>query len=257
MSVKSPIKWVGGKRREIKHFEKYIPKHDIYIEPFFGGGALYWHMQPKKAIINDVNSELINFYEVLKFNYSELIDELQHYILSKEFFNDQVIKLNNQNFTSEIERASTFYYLNKTSFSGKWRLNSKGKYNNTWGNYKKENYKSLDFECSKSLKDTTILNGDYKQIFNTFKHDENTFMFLDPPYLDCDSMYTDNQDFTGIYDYLSQYIEGCNCKMMLVVKGNNLIRELFHEYIKDEYKINYSHNAKSNLMHNHLIITNY
>jgi len=70
--LNSPIKWIGGKRREIKYFEKYIPEFKTYVEPFVGGGALYWHLQPKQAIINDINEHLINFYLVLKNNYDEL-----------------------------------------------------------------------------------------------------------------------------------------------------------------------------------------
>lgn len=255
--MNSPIKWVGGKRKEIKHFEKYIPQHSVYIEPFFGGGAVYWHLQPKKAIINDINPELINFYEVLRNNYNELYNTLQQFVLDKTFFKEQVIKLNNKTFQSDIERAAIFYYLNKTSFSGKWRLNSKGQYNNTWGDYKKENYKVLDEHFSNVMRDTVILNSDFKSLTELYKDKEDVFIFLDPPYLDCNSMYTNNQDFTGIYEYLSTYIRECKCKLMLVVKGNNLIISLFSDCIKDTYKINYSHNAKSGLIHDHLVITNY
>lgn len=71
--MKSPIKWTGGKRKEIPYFIPYIP-HDfnIYIEPFFGGGALFWHIKPKQAVINDINQDLMNFYKVLRDNYDSL-----------------------------------------------------------------------------------------------------------------------------------------------------------------------------------------
>ncbi len=145
MIIKSPIKWVGGKRKEIKYLEKYIPKFNTYIEPFVGGGALYWHLNPKVAVINDINPYLINFYEVLKNDYNKLIIGLQKYINSKDEFDKTVKILNNKEYKSNLELAEIFYYLNKTCFSGKWRVNSKGQFNNTFGSYKKDNYKILDY----------------------------------------------------------------------------------------------------------------
>ena len=76
--MKSPIKWVGGKSREIKYIEKHIPQYfDEYCEPFLGGGALYWYLNPRIAYLGDTNEELINFYKVIKDNPKELEKEIQ------------------------------------------------------------------------------------------------------------------------------------------------------------------------------------
>ena len=71
------VKWVGGKRQLLKHIRKFIPSYDSYYEPFVGGGAVLFDLQPKKAVINDVNKELMNLYKVVKFNVDELIENLE------------------------------------------------------------------------------------------------------------------------------------------------------------------------------------
>jgi DNA adenine methylase len=255
--MNSPIKWVGGKRKEIKLFEKYIPKFDTYVEPFVGGGALYWYLEPKNAVINDINEHLVNFYEVLRDNYNELYSQLQDMILSKEYFDNIVKRLNNKEYKDKIEQASIFYYLNKTAFSGKWRENKQGKFNSSYGYYDKENYKKLDNTYSKLLNRTEIYNTDYKTILDKYKNIKNAFVFLDPPYLDCDSFYTANQQFDNIYKYIFDFMKDCKCKIMLVVKETEYINDLFKDYIVDSYNINYRHNAVSKKIHKHLVITNY
>jgi len=256
--MKSPIKWTGGKRREIPYFSSYIPQNfDIYIEPFFGGGALYWHLLPQNAIINDINSHLINFYKVLRDNHSSLENILSTFEHNKTFFDKLVNILNNNEFNNNVEQAAIFYYLNKTSFSGKWRVNKSGDYNNTWGNYKKPSYLSIDKSYSEHLEHASILNKDFAYILEEYKYCSDAFIFLDPPYLNCDSMYTAEQDFIEIYEYIYNYMRNCKSKVMLVVKGDKYIKTLFNDYIIDDYTVNYSHNAKSKTKNKHLIITNY
>lgn len=256
--MNSPIKWVGGKRREIKYFEKYIPNFEVYVEPFFGGGALFWHLKPNKSEINDINYDLINFYKVLKNNPEELYKSLQTHMLSKEYFSKMVCKLNNKDFDSDLERASIFYYLNKTSFSGKWRVNSKGEFNSSYGYYTKEYFKNIDLNCSNKLKNTIISNDDYDNILIKYKYDDSAFIFLDPPYLDCDTFYTETQEFKTIYLNIFKHMKNDKSKIMLIVKENDFINVLFKEFMKDKYIVNYTHNSKSNKKsHKHLIITNY
>ena len=261
--MKSPIKWVGGKSREIKYIEKHIPQYfDEYCEPFLGGGALYWYLNPRIAYLGDTNEELINFYKVIKDNPKELEKEIQKHKNEKEYFKSIVLKLNNKLYSDEIERASIFYYLNKTSFSGKWRVNSKGLYNNTFANYERgEDYcRKIDKieEYSKMLNENAILGCcDFKTLLDMFKNCENGFVFLDPPYLECDSMYTTTNDYKQIYLDIYNYMKISKCKILLVCKSTDYLEELFKDYIKDEYGWKYVHNAKSNKKHKHLIIKNY
>lgn len=261
--MKSPIKWVGGKTKEIKYLEKHIPKQfDEYCEPFMGGGALYWHLNPRIAYLGDINEELINFYKVLKDNPSELELHLKQHKNEKEYFKNMVLKLNNKNYYDDIERASIFYYLNKTSFSGKWRVNSKGFYNNTFANYNRgeDYYKKINEidTYSKILNNNAILGScDFKILLDMFKNCENGFVFLDPPYLECDSMYTAKNDYRQIYVDIYNFMKDAKCKVMVVCKSTDWIDNLFKDYIKDGYGWRYDHNGKSNKKHKHLIIKNY
>lgn len=255
--MNSPIKWVGGKRKEIKHFERYIPKFKTYVEPFVGGGALYWYLEPDNAVINDINEHLINFYEVLRDDYNELHKQLQTYINTKDEYYKIIDKLNNKKYNNKVEQASIFLYLNKTAFSGMWRVNSKGLFNTSYGKYKSDTYKNLENYYQKLLSRTNIYNTDYKNILEKFKNDSEVFIFLDPPYLECDTLYTESQHFDNIYEYLKDYMEDCKCRVMLVVKETEYINKLFKNYILDSYNVSYKNNALSENLHKHHIITNY
>ncbi|WP_179198686.1 MULTISPECIES: DNA adenine methylase [Paenibacillus] len=255
--MKSPIKWVGGKRTEIKYFEKYIPQFETYVEPFVGGGALFWNLMPEKAIINDINEDLINFYNVLATKKHELLQILNSYVNTREFYSMIVNKLNNGDYKNNIEQAAIFYYINKTCFSGKWRVNSSGKFNNTYGSYKNNSFQTIAEDCEKVLETTEIYNEDFKIIFDKVQFNKETFVFLDPPYLDCDAMYTADQKFDDIYKYIVYFMNYTNCKVMLVVKSNDYLEKLFNNRIVDRYRINYRHNSTSKKMYDHLIITNY
>jgi len=255
--IKSPIKWVGGKRSEIKCFEKYIPEFETYVEPFVGGGALYWHLKPNKSVLNDINDFLANFYIQLRDNHSALFEKLQSYSNEKEYFKSQVGILNSKTWKDDLEKASLFYYINKTCFSGKWRVNSKGEFNNTFGDYKKDHFKELDGKYHNLLQGTKLRNTDYKNVLDEYISDENAFIFLDPPYLECNTMYTESQDFEEYYKYILYFMRHCKCKVLLIVKENEYLNELFGDLIKEKYDKNYRHNATSTKIHNHLIITNY
>ena len=118
------LKWVGGKRQLISSITELLPKNikDLkYVEPFVGGGALLFHLQPKDAIINDFNEELINVYEIIKNNLSELVSDLKKHANNAEYFYqirslDRTKEFKN---LSPVQRASRIIYLNKTCFIDK------------------------------------------------------------------------------------------------------------------------------------------
>ena len=153
------IKYRGGKSREIPHIEKHIPKFSgRYIEPFFGGGALYFYLEPKQAIINDINSKLMKFYDGVKNNYDSLrleLDEVEEiYEHNRKDFEDLKIKNpeirvedKNENFYYLIRNmynnltekkysdALIYFFINKTMYSGMIRYNAKGEFNVPYGRY--------------------------------------------------------------------------------------------------------------------------
>jgi DNA adenine methylase len=154
------IKWVGGKRGLLEQIIPLLPKSfDSYHEPFLGGGALFFelysrgYLKEKKVFLSDINSELINVYQVVKEKPEKLIENLKRYKKnhSKEFYYEirALDRKDDFNDLSSLERATRFIYLNKTCFNGLYRVNKKGYFNTPIGSYK--NPKIVDEE--------TILNA--------------------------------------------------------------------------------------------------
>nr|QWS78748.1 DNA adenine methylase [Mycoplasma anserisalpingitidis] len=183
------VVWPGGKRQLLKYIFPLFPKnYNRYIEAFLGGGAVFFNLQPSKAIINDANEELINAYLAIKSNPEELIELLKEH--GKSNSKDYYYKIRsldrNINFSSlsSIERAARFIYISKSCFNGLIRFNKKGQINSSFG-YKSEI--TFDYEnirkISKFLNennDVEIINGDYKEVFKRLNSGD--FVYLDPPY---------------------------------------------------------------------------
>ena len=196
------IKWVGGKSQLISSIERSLPKAIYntdsltYIEPFVGGGAmLFWILgnlqNIKKAIINDINSDLTKTYTTIRDNASDLVlvlkriekeyKSLQTEESRKEFYLSQREKFNTKQIEN-VENSALFIFLNRTCFNGLYRVNSNGLFNVPFGKYTNpticdENTILADSEL---LQKVEILTGDFEQ---TFSHaTENTLFYFDPPY---------------------------------------------------------------------------
>lgn len=260
ISLNPIIKWSGGKKDEIKKFIDYIPKtYDTYLEPFIGGGAVYFHINPKKAVINDIHTELIDFYQSIKNGHSDKIYNFMKEHPNKEetYYKVRSFKPNNQ-----LENAQKFYYLRKTCFRGMLRYNSKGEFNIPYGRYKNYNYEDiLNKDYEKLLQNTEVLHKDFEYIFDNYNSKEN-FMFLDPPY---DSEFTD-------YGYcsfgkeehkkLAKCFKETNIKCLMIIGKTQFISDLYSGYIVDEYDKNYRFKLHSGRVGNeintkHLVIMNY
>lgn len=195
------VKWVGGKTQLLDEVEKSLPK-DLhryeeltYIEPFVGGGAvLFWILQKypniKRAIINDINPDLICTYKVIKCDAQKLIDKLdsiqtEYISLSpdgrKEYFLQKRKEYNTKGY-SDLENAALFIFLNRTCFNGLYRVNSKGAFNVPHGKY--ANPKICDKEnllaVSELLQKVEILCGDFAKTEDYAT--SNSLFYLDPPY---------------------------------------------------------------------------
>ena len=164
------VKWVGGKRQILSEIEKYLPsKFATYYEPFIGGGALLFHIQPKNAIINDFNAELINLYTVIKENPLELIADLKKHKNEADYFYEiRSLDRDREKFSAltNIERASRIIFLNKTCYNGLFRVNSSGEFNTPFGRYKNPNIvneitiKAVSLYLNNS--NVLIMNGDFE-----------------------------------------------------------------------------------------------
>lgn len=129
------VKWVGGKRQLLKQFrdlglyppEKFNPNTNVYFEPFVGGGAVFFDLLPQKAVLSDLNNELVITYNVIKNNVEDLIQSLKKHKHNKEYF--LKIRAQKVNTLSDVEIASRFIFLNRTCFNGMYRVNSSGEFN--------------------------------------------------------------------------------------------------------------------------------
>ena len=181
------LKWAGGKRQLLPILTKSIPKkYDTYFEPFVGAGALLFDLQPKKAVINDTNKDLINCYIVIRDNLDELIEDLKKYKNEEEYFY-QIRDLDRKDSFRDktpVEKASRTIFLNKTCYNGLFRVNSQGYFNVPFGRYKNPKY--VDSDILKSIQEylinnsVTILNCDFEEAVKDAK--KGDFIYFDPPY---------------------------------------------------------------------------
>lgn len=205
MAAKNPLvspilKWVGGKRQLLEQIRPLIPECSTYYEPFIGGGAVLFDRQPKKAVINDSNKELINVYTVVKDNPDQLINKLiEHKEQNCEeyFYEIRALDRDKKRFDllTDIDKAARIIYLNKTCFNGLFRVNSLGEFNSPWGKYKNPNITSettiraMNKYLNKA--DVTLKCGDYRDALNGIR--KGSFVYLDPPYMPLSS----SSSFTG------------------------------------------------------------
>jgi DNA adenine methylase len=234
------LKWVGGKRQIMSTIAEHLPKNiKTYVEPFIGGGAVLFYLQPKKAIVNDFNSELINVYRVIKDNLDELITDLQKHKNESEYFYEIRGLDRTTVFASltNIERASRIIYLNKTCFNGLYRVNNSGEFNSPFGRYKNPNIVNEPtlraVNNYLNANEIQLQNIDYEEILRGAN--KNSFVYLDPPY----HPVSESSNFTGYvqggwdFDDQIRLREACD---MLTQKGIKFLQSNSStEFIKEQY----------------------
>jgi DNA adenine methylase len=260
MFLKPIVKWNGGKGDEIKNFIHHIPNDiDTYIEPFVGGGAVFFHLNPNKAVISDVHKELIDFYKSVKNGY---MDDIYEFMSNHPNEEEVYYRVRSMKPKTTLDNAKRFFYLRKTCFRGMLRYNSKGEFNIPFGRYKTYNYEILkDDRYETILRNTDVLNESFEKVFEKY-NDEKNFMFLDPPY---DSVFTD-------YGYcvfgekeqrkLAECFKNTKIRCLMVIGKTPLIEELYNGYIVEEYPKKYRFKIHSNrigdeINKDHLVIKNF
>ena len=197
------LKWVGGKRQLIESIKKNmhkVTKDTTYYEPFMGGGAVLFELQPQKAIVNDINPELINVYRVIKDNVEELIKELSKakYTNNSEcFYNIRELDREPKKYRklNDIQKAARVLYLNKTCYNGLYRVNSAGEFNTPFGRYNNPNIinaaglRAVNKYFNEA--DIIFLNEDFEGSIEGVKR--GSVVYLDPPY----APISETSNFTG------------------------------------------------------------
>ena len=283
--MKPMIKYRGGKSKEIPNIMWHIPRFSgRYIEPFLGGGALFFHLEPRKAIINDINSKLIGFYRGVRDNYSILRKELDEveciYAENRKKFeslkavhptervedkNEELYYHLRAMFNEVIDKsysdALLYFYINKTAYSGMIRYNARGEFNVPFGRYQHLNTSSVTLSHSKLLQRADILNTDYSEVFNRCKSDD--FVFLDPPY-DCVFSDYGNEAYKDGFndeDHIRLAGDFINlpCKALMVIGKTPLTEHLYKGYIIDEYEKKYAVNIRNRFkaVAKHIVVANY
>ncbi|MBO6308195.1 MAG: Dam family site-specific DNA-(adenine-N6)-methyltransferase [Oribacterium sp.] len=236
--AKPILKWAGGKTQMLGELMPRVPKtYGRYIEPFFGGGALFFSLKPENAIIADSNPELINMYLQVAHHVDDVIECLQKYENTSEMFYE-VRSLDWQTLP-KAEAAARTIYLNKTCFNGLYRVNRSGQFNTPFGKYK--NPKICDVEAlrlaSEALRKADILCGDYILVLEHYAQ-PGDFVFLDPPYLPISEnsdfkRYTKEQFYEDDHVELAKMIGTLHergCYVILTNSNHPLVHQLYEQY---------------------------
>ena len=256
--VKPFLKWVGGKTKLLSEIEKNLPKNLIkkrfnYVEPFLGGGAVFFHLIQKfdieKAYLNDLNNKLIDVYIDVRDKNTELIQKLKklesdYYGSSdkKMFFLGQREKFNSSK--KSVQKSALFIFLNKTGFNGMYRENSKGGYNIPFGQMKAPVICNRDLleKTGKLLKDKEVIFSS-KSFEKVVADDKEVFYYLDPPYrpISKTSSFTDYtkssfNDKTQLD--LKKYCDKIDKKGSFFMQSNSYSEDGFFQKLYHNRKIN-------------------
>ena len=236
--AKPILKWAGGKTQLISELVIRTPhRYNKYIEPFFGGGALFFYTQPQNAILAEINPELANLYQMVKEQPKKVIELLKVFKNTEEYFYN-VRRQNRLSLSKEMQAARTLY-LNKTCFNGLYRVNKKGQFNTPYGRYKNPNIINADgiLAASEALQNITFENLDYKETLRNYA-ECGDFIFLDPPYLPI-GKYEDFKRYTkeGFYeeDHHELAIEveclsEMGCHVILTNSNSPLVYDLYSQF---------------------------
>ena len=241
VQAKPILKWAGGKTQMLGDLIPKVPtSYGRYIEPFFGGGAMFFALQPENAVIADSNPELINMYRQVADHVDEVINYLKKYENTSEMFYD--VRSLEWTALPKAEAAARTIFLNKTCFNGLYRVNKQGQFNVPFGKYK--NPKICDEEglraASEVLKKAEILCGDYLLVLEHYAQ-PGDFVFLDPPYLPI-SEYSDFKRYTKEQFYEEDHVELAKmvttlhergCYVILTNSNHPLVHELYAPFTID------------------------
>lgn len=239
--AKPILKWAGGKTQMLGDLLPKVPSsYGRYIEPFFGGGAMFFALQPEQAVIADSNPELINLYRQVANHVDDVICQLKKYENTQEMF--YAVRGQDWTMLPEAEAAARTIFLNKTCFNGLYRVNKKGQFNVPFGKYKKP--KICDEEglkaASAALKKAEIVCGDYLLVLEHYAQ-PGDFVFLDPPYLPV-SEYSDFKRYTKEQFYEEDHVELAKmvktlhergCHVILTNSNHPLVHELYAPFTID------------------------
>ncbi|QSJ20249.1 DNA adenine methylase [Nostoc sp. UHCC 0702] len=263
------LKWAGGKSRLIQQYISYFPKdYKNYYEPFLGGGAVFFYLQPPSAVLTDINAELITTYRCVRDNVEELICLLKEHKIkhNRDYYYD--VRANSGG--TALEKAARLIYLNKTCFNGLYRVNSQGQFNVPLGRYENPNIcpENLLRAASSALSTSKIKQADFTDVLNQATSSED-FVFCDPPYHPISSTsyftgYNSNSFGEKEQEFLRDTcaeLASRGVKVMICNSDCDFIRNLYKKIKFNIYRIKASRSINSNTKRrgriDELLITTY
>lgn len=231
------LKWAGGKTQMLARMKPYFPdNYNTYIEPFIGGGAVFFDLNPESAILSDRNAELVNMYRTVANETTALISDLRSHENTIEYFKH--IRSKQWDCLTNIQAASRMIYLNRTCFNGLYRLNKKGHFNTSFGYFK--NPKILNAEnlikCAIRLSCAEIHCMDFRKSLE--RAQPGDLVFLDPPYMPISDTsdfnrynptpftFNDQEDLANIFNEL----DAKGVYVYLTNSDHPSIRELYRDH---------------------------
>ncbi|MGF2035383.1 MAG: DNA adenine methylase [Nostoc sp. CmiVER01] len=255
------LKWAGGKSRLIQQYIPYFPKsYKNYYEPFLGGGAVFFYLQPTAAVLTDINAELINTYCCVRDHVEELISILKEHKIRHN--KDYYYSIRNHSSGTDIEKAARLIYLNKTCFNGLYRVNSQGKFNVPLGRYTNPNICSefLLKAASEALSHASIKQANFTEVLN-YATSSDDFVFFDPPY----HPISDTSYFTAYsqncFSKKDQELLRDTCaelasrgvKVMVCNSDSEFINKIYTDINFETYKIKAARSINSNVKNRGMI----
>jgi len=232
------LKWAGGKAQLLPELVKYVPEaYGRYVEPMVGGGALFFHLQPQRAMLADLNGELINCYEVVRDHVQDLIKALHAYVNEEGFYYQ--VREQDPAALEPVQRAARTIYLNKTCYNGLYRVNKKGKFNVPFG--RRKNPVICDEvnlrAAHRVLQGVELICADYKDLLREYAQ-PGDFVYLDPPYYPAGG-YADFKRYTKEFFYEEDHIElrdevcrlvEMGCWVLLTNSNTEFVRKLYEGF---------------------------
>lgn len=265
-NLKPLIKWPGGKRRELEVIKRHLPtltKDTRLIEPFVGGGAVFFDLEHVPATIADVHEDLINLYRIIGSGEGNKLYELmaQHDNTPETYYYIR----NEFQPSNTLEKTFQFFFLRKTCYRGMMRFNRAGKFNIPFGSYKTYTFEELLApEYAALLSQTEVLNASFEEVFVKYGQDEDAVFFLDPPY-DSDFVNYGYCIFDRSYHQkLAQCFKEAKAKVLMVIGETPFIQSLYEGMIVERYHKSYAFKIRGGRVsdetykdNHHLVITNY
>ena len=248
------VKWAGGKAQLLLQMGAFFPKdYRTYFEPFVGGGAVFFHLRPERAVLADLNPELINLYVSVRDHPNDVMEALErHFPRRKSETYFYRLRGRNPARLSPAERAARTLFLNKTCFNGLYRVNAEGRFNVPWGGYKNPTIYKRDnvLAVSALLQGKKILHADYRKALESANFGD--FVYLDPPYhpLSVTSSFTSytKEDFgdTEQRQLADAYhrLDGKGVRLMLSNSSTPLVRSLYEGFRVETLKAKRAINSR-------------